>query len=180
MADILELLRSGSFGELTIGSRQEDIHSLLGQPELTSVQTNPTIYTYGSLELSLDSDRLIGIAIYFSKGVFRLPSALSLTGWKPDSSCSMMEFQKNIDLFGISWRPHPLVNYDDWKGIQVGSGASVYFDVNGTSSFLNSIQLLDPNFGAKKAAERVDEAERIVESLKKVAPKRSPPRDPKR
>jgi len=165
--DVLEFLRSGSFGSLSVGSLENEIRSVLGAPDASSVQSNPAIWKYRSLELTLSQGILVGISIYFSKEPVGLPSSIALTGWKPDRTWSIDEFKKSLDLFGVSWRTHPLVNDEDWKALQTQGGVSIYFDVNGSSSSLHSLQLLDQEYGAKKAAERVGELGKIIEGLKK-------------
>jgi hypothetical protein len=167
MVDLLEFLRSGSLGALSVGSSENEIRAALGAPEMVSAQSNPIVWKYRSLELTLSHDSLVGIALYFWKEPVDFPSSVALTGWKPDRTWSIGEFMKSLDLLGITWQTHPLVDDEDWKGFQTQAGVSVYFDVDGSQSSLHSIQLLDPDFSAKKAAERVGELGKIIEGLKK-------------
>jgi len=57
MASILEFIKTGKLGSVSLGISKEEIENILGKPDDVSVSRKPRIYKYGSLQLAFCWDK---------------------------------------------------------------------------------------------------------------------------
>jgi len=171
--DLLEFLKSGHFGSIHLGMLRQDVEKLIGEPQDLSIRDHPRVWKYGRLQLGEDENRLISIALYFNTPG-PIWKTCSVVGWQPDSTISIEDFQQILAECGLRSSISPLVNDEDWVGFRMGSGVSTYFTRRAAASSLDSFQLLDWNYGASRAVERIKEVEQIVGRLDALGRLRRP------
>jgi len=97
MDTLIGLLCAGELDGIALGASKNTVMAKLGSPDDVSVQKNPEILKYGSLELTFyRSKRDTPATLQYFRIDFRtnpcLPERLSWIGWRPGSSVSVDEF----------------------------------------------------------------------------------------
>lgn len=165
--NLVTFLKTGIFGGLRLGMTGQKVRALIGEPEMMSVSGFPRIWKYGRLEVALDENRLVSTAVYFERGRGRCPKKARFVGWKAGSTISIAAFDAVCRKHGIGYRPHPLVQYDDWVGFETESGVSAYFHRDGRWSSLASFQLSNKDYLAARAALRLAETQDLAAYLER-------------
>lgn len=110
MASILEFIKTGKLGPISLGDSKEDVENILGDPDDVSISRKPRILRYSSLQLAFywDKERKVGllnsIHMYFDNEKTSFPEVLCLDGWIPDNEVSTDLFLKNALKYGINLR----------------------------------------------------------------------------
>lgn len=132
MPSFVEFLKTGQLGELHCGMSKDEVHELLGQPEDVSVQRNPQIWKYGSLELTfhrsseVKTPELGMIYLYFRSHATNLGGFREQVGWWPTSKATLVEFRDFLDKSGI--RADGGVTSEPSQVLVLSSGVRVTFD----------------------------------------------------
>ncbi len=132
MSSFIEFLKTGQLEKLHCGMAQVEVRELLGEPEAVSVQSNPQIWKYGSLELTFyrsseaESPWLSSIVIYFHSPTISLPGCRELAGWWPTAETTFNEFRGFLNNSAI--RVDGGVTSGPHQYLVLSSGVRVTFD----------------------------------------------------
>jgi hypothetical protein len=108
MATLNGFLATGRLGAIETGMTPQAVRAILGDPEDLSVQKNPEIWKYGSMEISFyreiqkNERHLAAIHIYFNREGALLPRVLRFEGWLPNGETSLEQLQQHIDEMGLN------------------------------------------------------------------------------
>lgn len=165
--DLVEFLRSGNFGGLRLGMTGQEVRTLLGEPEDTSVSNHPLIWKYGRFQIAFDENRIVSMTAYFERGRGKASKKICFKGWTPSARTSIETFVKRCAAEGMPCRTQPLWSYEDTVGFVLESGVSAYFDRKGKQSSLCGLSLMDTKYGTARAGLRVGEVQGVVDQVKK-------------
>jgi len=164
--DWLEFFRTKNFGGIRLGMLGQDVKDLLGKQEDTSRSRHPQILKYGRLQIAFDENRVVSIGVYFRREKGPIWSRVKVHGKDLSSSISLEEFQELLSRNGIGSSIMSTWNFEDCVGLSLDSGVSAFFHREGSTSGLDGISLLDREYGASRAAERIAEIDQLADHLK--------------
>lgn len=92
-------LRTGHLGPVALGMKPTDVMTALGDPQETSLKSNPLHLKYGCVQLSFWRDpngrshRLRDITIAYQPEFQRFPETLEFSDWNPSEPPTQMQFE---------------------------------------------------------------------------------------
>jgi len=172
--DWIDFLKTGTFGGIRLGMLGQDMKTLLGKEEDHSVRKHPLVLKYGKLEVSLDENRVVSISTHFQTGPGPIWKTVKSMGWTPDLDVSIESFNDVLARQGIRAEVIPYWNHPDAVGFQLECGVSAWFARDGKQSALHGLSIMDKTWGSARAAQRVEEIDGIIDTLKDRKPRRSP------
>lgn len=139
--NILDITKTGAFGELRIGDPEESVIACLGEPEARSRKSKPLeILQYGMVQLHLSGGRLAIMSVHFEQ--VRSWPTMQMDGWLPPVGTGRGAFVATLDQYGVRHRTltlldevilategHAIVTFTD------GELASVSVEVPGLRRF---------------------------------------------
>jgi len=102
MSTILDFLIEGRLADIAGGDSEADVRERLGDPDDIAVQSNPTIWKYGPIQLAFLRGRsdpgstLKSIYIAFDTGE-PLPERVRVEGWWPNSDTTPQAFRAGLE-----------------------------------------------------------------------------------
>ncbi len=130
MSTLHEFLETGRLGGIGVDFSQEMVRERWGDPDDVSIQKNPAIWKYGTLQLSFHRGRsesqagLKSLHLAFDSAE-NPPGQLAIQGWWPSSETSVEEFRRHLAELGIAVQSR----VDSWPSTHLilTSGARVTF-----------------------------------------------------
>jgi hypothetical protein len=128
---LLEFLRTGRLGSISIGKTVLDCH--LDEPDDVSVNMHCPILKFGSLELTFVKGRLYLIAIEFEPEYF---DSKYLVGFKDFKNKSIDDFELFLDNNEILFKDHPLT-FPYATTLVIGDGLNESYELTATFEIEN-------------------------------------------
>jgi hypothetical protein len=117
------------------------------------------------LELAFFESRVVALSLRVSSEQPALKLPLPLEGWLPSRGTALGDCEAEMAAAGIPIKDNPLVQYPDRVSFVSEAGVSISFDRDGERSRLESFHLLDPEYGRKRAARRIQEIRDTMEGI---------------
>jgi hypothetical protein len=148
MSTFRDFLETGRLGPLRGGLSQPEVIELLGEPPARSIQRDPQIWKYGSLELTFrrlrrdEPSLLVAISVLFDDRSSPLPPGLVDQGWMPSPETTPHDLRDLIpgydaDVFNAAGE-FPSMN------ILLKSGVRVYFEDGALHAVRKANELAQP------------------------------------
>jgi hypothetical protein len=131
MSTLESILVDGRLGPIALGSAEDSMRDLLGEPDDVSLKSSPKILRYGNLELAFfrgemeNHPALKSIHVYFDRPD-PLPAQVTLDGWWPSNATSPAEFRRQLETLGIPLNGS--VSGDMNQHLVTNTGARITFD----------------------------------------------------
>jgi hypothetical protein len=156
-ATLHDFLVLGILGPLRHGLTPDEVRSVCGEPQDTSVSTKPRIWKYESLQVAFcrkghtAPESLDFIGLYYRDEPFQLPTTIPLAGWWPSVGATLATFKKYLDDFKIPFCIDPQLTWDTQTSLIVGVGVGVCFTIDEGEMILDSMQYSVRKQAANKA-----------------------------
>jgi hypothetical protein len=168
MTTLRDFLSIGQLGSVYFGMSKDRIIQVLGEPNDRSMQRNPEIWKYGSLQLVFHREKgethssLAFIGLYFNRSQDALPPALALSGWWPTENTTREEF--TASLSAGDQLLNTLVAKEENDRLILKTGIEIHFE----AGKLHSMQYAQPAKGKDKQI-AIQLPEKVVSVLRKEA-----------
>ncbi len=101
--NLLELVKTGRFGDLRIGLDEVQVIALLGEPEARSRKRKSLrILRYGIVQLHFESNQLAIMSVQFDAP--RIWPPIRFVGWTPGVGTTRDEFIEALEAHGVAHR----------------------------------------------------------------------------
>ena len=108
--ELLNFLRTGIFGALSIGSNSDEVIYYIGDPENWTESTNPTIWKYGNVEIMLNFDEVLSIEVTFLDCKDNLWSTIFIRDFFVFENISIKSFEKILEKEKIDYRFYEFIS----------------------------------------------------------------------
>jgi hypothetical protein len=105
VVDLSEFVRTGAFGPVSLGARQDDVVAAFGPPLILTPahRSYPSMLVYGAVEFRLRADRVTTIALDLGPGE-RPDSPIEVRGLWPATERTTAAVDQLLTADGVTWR----------------------------------------------------------------------------
>lgn len=148
MTTILDFLKNGKLGPVSLGDTKDKVEAILGKPDDTSISRKPQVLKYGCIQLSfywdkeLKASSLNSIHLYFDNKNIVFPASLCMEGWIPNNQIKHYDFLERCKESEISIEKYEQLTFANsqtsYKSI---ANVIIVFDTEANSDNLVSMHI---------------------------------------